>query len=495
MTTAFLLVAFSFGQIPLSGNPSSPAGQVEAAYRDLLTLPANVQPYIRYLTLYNVPADKRQLPWRVMSGHVNGLSREPDIVAPVQIGNLIRLNIQDYGWSKELWEKLAEADPYFHAFITVEEEVLIDQPYGVIDEKTGKWRQTEIRKEKEKKKVRKFSASAPWLVDGIQQAATIKALIELTQSQCPILRGDWFFSQTAIQADRNPGYYDFLGIKNRKDFEKLVGFDAKLAAESRRKELLEAVSDSGVTQQPRRIGRFEAIGGMGYWRTFDNRRALDERNPLRILDDKNFKFDASEEYGALPNHLWATGLFAANGDRQDSAPDFIAADHTSKSNDHRVHVNLSCLRCHGPNAGMQPIDGWLRNLVQAPLALQSPDYEVLKDLRQKYLRDMANPQEDDRRLYTRSLKEATGLNPKQYSEAYGEFWSRYEDERVDADRAAVELGTTKQSLLAAIDGYIRKTGSVDTVLSVLLRGGTIGRRQFEEAYGTGQLVLRGIVQP
>src|SRR6185437_3694782 len=62
--------------------------------------------------------------------------------------------------------------------------------------------------------------------------AAADELYRLTQSQVPVVTGDWFFVQTCIEADRGGigrgfGYYDFLGMKNRADYFKIIGLDEK----------------------------------------------------------------------------------------------------------------------------------------------------------------------------------------------------------------------------------------------------------------------------
>jgi len=481
-----------FGFLPLSGSDLATAQAVRLAAADLASLHADARLEVRYFTLYNTPSSMRQDCIRVLAGHCNGLSREPDIVklgvVPGTDSTLIRFVLSDFGWTRETWDKLADSEPYFH--VQLEAEELVDQPYGVIGE-DGKWRQTEVRKERQK--VKKASALAPWLADGLRGMAAVKALTEGTQSRCPIVRADWFVWQTCCQADRSPGYYDFLGIKTQKDFETLIGFDGKFAKKSKRVELLEAVSESGVAQQPRRIRRDNTIGIMGYWRTFDNKEAVNKANPLRILDNETFQFDAGEMFGPLPNNFWTYALFSADGTRQDSAPDFIGHDSTTNSNDGRIHVGLSCVRCHAPNSGLNPIDTWARNLLQPPLALQSPDLESIKKLRQQYLRDLQGPMDDDRRTYARALFEATGMKPKDYATAFSKCFADY-DGGVDLGRAAVDLGVTPERLKQALEAQSKATGSVDTVLSTFLRPAeqqkTVKIRQWQEAYALAHICLK-----
>lgn len=462
---AILCVAFL-----LSGDVlASPQQALAVAHANCKRIAPESQVQVRYLDATHLPPKDLIEAFQVISGHCNGLSTESDINLPTFLeGGVFRVNLLDYGWKMETWEKLAEDEPYFHAEV--------EQEYGYIV--NGVWKTTETRRE------RAHVGGQP-AID----------LISMTQSQVPIVRVDWFFSQTAIQYKRKAGYYDFLGIKNQKDFETLVGFDKKLNDASKRKELLEAVSDSGVTQEPRRIARFPAVDGMGYWKTFDqfSETARDKKNPLRVLDDENFDFDASEEYGGLPNHLWVTGLFAKDGTRQDSVPDAIAHDKTTASNDGRLHVNLACIRCHGPHDGIQPMGEWARGLfrLQGPLRLQSPSYEVIKDLRQKYLRDLKVPMELDRQAYVRALFQATGMNPVKYTQAYAAMWSRFEDEKVAPERAATEWGVDRQTMTTKLDAHLKSTGSLDNVLAKLYDGGSIKRRQYEEVYQLGAQIIGG----
>lgn len=449
------------------------------------SLPADRRIRTRYLSLYAVPEKDREAWAKLLSYHCNALSRESDLVPPAAVpgtaGQLLRIDLADYGWESKVWDKLI--DPAFH--VTVEQKTSEPWPGGVWPGDGKPYAAGSFNVERKVKQ----PALAPWLDP--QQAA---ALAELTQSKAPIVRGEWFLWQTAVQSDRNPGYYDFLGIKDKKSFDDLVGFDAKLAAKAKRLELLEAVANSTVTLQPRRIGAFPAISGW-YWQTFDSRTATDDHNPLRILNG-GFKFDAQEVFGHLPNGLPVWGLFDDKGQRQDAAPDFVASDATAHGTDRRVHVGMSCVRCHAPNGMVNPVDGWARNLFQGDLKLQSPDYEKLKELRQKYLRDLEGPLEDARRTYSRAILQATGMKPAEFGAAYGQAFAAY-DSPVSLERAARDVGLTPEEFQKRLRAYLLKTGSVDTVSAAFLgaRRGGIGTLQYHEQFSSMMLALRGLQQP
>lgn len=448
---------------------AQPGEFVVTAAQDMGTLPGEVRPHVRYLAISgkNTVSDAK-----VLSGHINGLSREPDIVPPALVGsNVLRINLKDYGWSAAVFEKLANSDPYYHVDITKDgHKIRALAPimaYGWSDRKDGKH----------------------------EVATNLKYLIEQTGSKTPILRADWFFNQTAAQFDRDPGYYDFLGIKDEKSFQKLIGFDEALAKDFK-KVLRESVAISSVTLQPRAIERQQSQGG-AYWKTYDFRKAVNKKNPLRILgEDIEKQADASEQYALLPNGMWATFLGNAKGERQDAAPDFIASDRHSKSRDKKVHINVSCVRCH-KQGGLQPIDGFVRGLNEPPLAVTSPDYEKFRQLRREYLKSMETQMELDKSLYTQAVKEATGWDTKTYAEKYAEYWERYEDAQIDLVWAAADLYTTPAILKAVLLKRIQQgntnpeTGGVDFVLARLAQGKLVEIRQYEEVHALALTILRG----
>lgn len=449
---------------------AAPQQAIATAYADCQKLP-NPQD-VRYLDATHLPPNYLVETIMVLSGHVNGMSTESDINVPTLLdGGVLRVNIRDYNWDPKVWEKLLDVEPYYHA--------LIEQEYGVTE--NGRWRRTETRQERAH-------------VGGKSAAE----LIKLTQSQVPIVRADWFFNQTAIQAEREGhGHYDFLGIKDQKSYEEIIGFSQKVNDKARNTDLIEAIEDSGIVQEARRIRGKRTSGGMRYWVTFDQLKgtAKEKNNPLRVMDDTDFKFAASEAFGPLPNDLWVTALWDNQGKLQSSVPDAIAHAKSRSSNDGRLHTNLDCIGCHMPHGGLQPIgEEWFRSLydLRGPLRLQSPDYAVLTDLRKKYLRDMMVPLELDRQAYARAIFQASGLQPAQYAVAYLKFWERYEEGKVDLQRACEEWGVEPKAALAAFDASLKRVGHIDTVIGKLMVGGSIKRRQFEESFQLGAQILGGV---
>jgi hypothetical protein len=116
----------------------TPESSVFFALADLKTIPAEQQKYIRYISLHNIPAAKRDEYAKIVSFIVNSLGTRRKIYIPVFVGasekTVIRINIKDYDWNPESWEKLAREgsgprpfpEPYFHTLIVEKAEIKFD---------------------------------------------------------------------------------------------------------------------------------------------------------------------------------------------------------------------------------------------------------------------------------------------------------------------------------------------------------------------------------
>lgn len=456
--------------LPLIAALLTPADTFAVVHADLAKLPPEARLRVRYLDLRTVPDAMRAETIKVLAGHCNQLSRLPILTAPVRVGHCLRVTLDDYGWDPLVWDRLSEEEPYYT--IRVEQ----DWPGGVYPYDGKHYAAGAFR-------VRK-AYPAVWCGEKAAEVWT------WTGSLAPVVDACWFFNRTAAQAERIVGYYDFLGVKDEATFQQLIGFDRK-KAEAFRFEVREAVADSGVTLQPRAISRHDALGG-GYWRSLDFKTAINEKNPLRVIGRETERhYDASEQFGVLPNGLWATGLFDAKGVRQDYAPPDIASDGQSKSHDKRVHVNVSCCRCHA-EGGLRPIDGWVRNLLAPPVALRTTDYKASLELKQQYVRRLEPFLERDRGQYEAAIKEISGMDGKTYAKAYGAFWEHYEDGRIGIEQAAASLGVKVEDFRGKMI-EAAKGNALDPVLAVFLLEGprrrTIGIRQWEEVYPAAQSLM------
>lgn len=417
-----------------------------------------VDPHVRSLTTYALPKEKRSDFVKALNGHVNGMSRELEIKGVQVKGDIVTLDLRDYGWTPELWDSLLRVYPW------------VDQQ--LVQVQVVKW----------------WPAGKPWL-DGkvYQKPFQYWAWENKTAAayDAPI-RADWFLAQTVIAEGKKPGYYDFLGVKDQKTFEALIRFDGKLgkALEQRRVVLV-----SGISLQPRRVQRDATVLG-GYWRTFDNEVAKDNADPANALDDA-FTFKATEAIAPLPNGMAAYGLWDDKGVLQNKAPDnIVGGDRTSASNDTRLHINLSCIRCHYQGKD----ESGLKGIAELKISkLASYDYAKFQELRRQYLdavKELKPLMAQDRAGYERAIKLATGWDGNTYAKKLQEFYAWYEDAKIDLKRAAYEVGVTEAKFVAALGSYEQKAYLLPT-LTVLTGGGVINQRQWEQAFPIAVQIVKG----
>jgi hypothetical protein len=442
---------------------ASPPEAVAAAVAHARVLPPDSKRRPRYLDLTNFSADERQDWIRLISYHLNALSREPDITLPLVINDkLLYFDLRDYAIDPTVYGRLAAIDPYFHVRLEGDQK---DQ-YG---------RVTKVR----------AHAAAPWLPHD-----EMVELVNLCQSQTPILRADWFYYQTAVSAERAAGYYDFLGLgKKADDFYKMVG---AIPTEAKRLKLEAAASIqvSTVAIHNRGITRLQALTG-GLWLTADFKTSVDRQNTIRVLkgDTEPPEGDFSEVFGVLPNKLFAYWLQDSGGNRADTAPDFIASDRTATSPDRRVHAGLSCMRCHVE--GLRPLDDYARKLYRGNLELRSPEYDRLKRLRQLYLSDLPSQLAADNATFASAVKACNGLSVAENAALVSRAWEFYADTPVPLSQAARELGCLERNLLSAVLEYVRHGGVVDPVMAAYAQTPAIAitRQHFEESFPQFQKIL------
>lgn len=440
----------------------TPADAVRVAAADLrrvaATDPARAF-QTRYLSAHNFPPAEREEIYAVASYWVNSLSREALLAKPRRVTPwLFAVVLDDYAWKRERFGSLIFAkgavEPYFHV--------------QSLDAKGAT-----------------VPAGAPWL-----PAADLAYLIATTGSETPIVRVDWFLNRTGIQEGRDGyGYLNFLEIPSRRDAEDLAGLDRK-KAEARRRELAAVVESSGVALQGRQLFRFDTIGGV-WWESRDVKAESNgrgDKNAARNLFG-DYKHDAEEIVAELPNRLPFYYLSDAAGKGIASAPPDIAADSKSPSNDKRVHVGMSCVRCH-TRAGLIAFDDLYRRQFSAE-RLQALDPALQRRIRAAYSEEIVEPWEGDVTKFGRAITRASGMTPAGLSEAYSRQWSRYLDEPVDVSRAAAETGFDPAEFVKRIDAYAKRTAVNDPVLLLFVgrEPRSMRRENFEELYGLLMLAL------
>lgn len=433
-----------------------PNSAVVYAMGDLLTVPIEDRPYIRYLSLYNVPTARRSEMAALVSFMVNSLSTRKKMYIPQFVGaseqTLIRVDIRHYEWKKEAWEKLGEKgsgprpfpEPYFHIIeeIPVLKKVKVKKLVKV--KKGGGYDQfnrpipvKEVEEEREVEETvagkREFKVSynnIPWL-----DTVGITNLAKQTESNFPIFRADWFISNASIP----PAYYDFLKLgNNTKDFENLVFADDKLATKARSQDKAVVVT-SMVARNNRTLTRSPTFTGGYYWISHDTLKSVDDRNYMHFLLDENF--DATEDIATLSNGLQAYFLTDGKGNRLDFANPDIAIDNISS--DRLVRTGRSCMICHAE--GIRPLQDEVRALtkrlqnreqVQLLITRKEDAYRI-EDL---FSSDLDEQIIKDQNLYRAAVARATGLQSEVISKLLNDTYTGYIEHLLSMDDICREVG-------------------------------------------------------
>ncbi len=489
LTIAALFLTASFAS-------AQPAKSVSDAVADCKKLPPELASRTRYLAMWAVPPEEREKEFvKVLNFWIQSLSRESDIIPPRRVtSDLLAVDIGDYQWDAKVWEAIASSEIYFHVTIESLSDEDEYEPLGIKQQvvENGviveKWVPNgQKQKTGRKIKGKRQSAFAPW-ADPLGQAQ----LGTLTGSAVPIVRADWWLVRTSQQADRNgDGYYNFLGIgDDEKDFQKLFGVDVALS-KTQGKHQAAYVEESSVTHNNRSFEFFRTINGF-YFRSIDFRTNTNKQNVTRLLngDTTPPTGDASEQYASMPNGLFA--LFLANDQRkrQDSAPDFIAGDSRSSTPDKRVHIGISCVRCHVE--GIRPVADGARELYQGDVKLSSPDYKKFQELRRLYLSDLNETIDESQKKYAKTLMRLNGFTPKANADAFAKVYSAYQDYPVTTKMFALDLGVTEESLKKSMEEYAKIKPLDPVLIKLVIRGKPIRRQYAEEVFPVAQLILAGV---
>lgn len=534
--------------------------EVRLAVADAAKLPKETVKYTRYVSLYNYAGDREltELHEKIaLLFQLNSLSRERDLVLLytqssgrpeiVKIGpTLYRINLLYYGINPEVYENLHKSNPYFPCFEKVQivpvvpakavvreveqgQKVWVKRPNFVeidaADVRDGEevWEQGKdnvLRRITLPKQGPRPPPVAPVeIVDPakVKLAAFLPAkelydLAQITQSKVPLARADWLFYRTSQAVERTgDGYYDFLEIKHRDDAYKLAALDKKVV-EKLRYDMAAMVAQSGVaTNRNRQVWWLKTYIG-SWWQTFDiDKKAVGKRNLLRLLgravDNVDFDHQAEEIYFHLPNRLWAVLACNNKGELQQTVPTEIAGDDTQTNNDKRIHVCLSCFRCH--TEGLKPVDDWGKKAyreatdskLKGSVALASNDYKELLRLRQLYLSDMPEQLREDQEAYIRTLKKLNGLTPKANAEGVRKVFQLYYDTPLDWKATARELGVKEEVWRKALTNYAARLKVERKILDPILGGllaeesQPILRDQWEEVFSIAQMILKEASPP
>jgi mono/diheme cytochrome c family protein len=359
---------------------------------------------------------------------LNSLSRSPDVVrfTPIDPGEtIIRVNLDELGWTSEDWETILKSYPY---------KMQPDTSYKNL-------------------------------------------LVTSTDSKMPYVRADWF----AFTASR-PGMYEKL-LKLAPDFNQLAKDEGVDLEGNIRKFIAQRAGFqvSGVSRNNRLIERHPSKHGY-FWTSYDfadnkGRQNLYE-HPLGPEGKNAFKHDGGESIFSLPNGFQAYYLNTADGKSLDKGPTNIVQDKRAK--DLAVTNGISCMGCH--EFGMIKAKDEIRKIALGGPGGKAFSRAELREIDGLYPENerMDKMIDADAKRFQDAMYRA-GLDPNlNYNgiEMITALSQRYEQD-VDLTMAAAELGMTKDEFMQATSGGF-KPGLIPTIRR--LQQNSVPRDQFEFRY-------------
>jgi WD40 repeat protein/mono/diheme cytochrome c family protein len=379
---------------------------------------------------------------------LNSLSWHPRITLPKPVdpaGLVLRIDLRDYLWDANLWNRL-----------------LAEYPYGIFTD-----------------------------------TAVARAAVVATATRLPVVRLDWFVAN----ASRPPLYYDLLQIPNNlAELERQLRVDAVVDVQQERVARA-GFNGSGISRNNRVLERHDSVHG-AYWRTFDfnavpqnlTERDLllpDRRNVFAYplgpgAGDNTFQHAGGEAIFNLPNGLQGYVLVNADNQRLDKGPTAIVSD--PKRPDRAVEAGVSCIGCHV--VGINPKDDQIRDHVaKNPKAFSRADADLIRALyvpKEKMRTLMAEDAERFRKAIEKTGNKVNG------AEVVMAMTLRYEAD-VDLPTLASEAGVSADDFLARLT---RSEILAKNLGALKVPGGTVARQVVVQAFGdvVRELHLGGVFQ-
>lgn len=439
---------------------ASPASAVAAAWEDARQLPPERRLVTRYLDASDFRADELPEFERAFAFHCNQLTafrrefQRPRKVAP----GLYAVDLAAAHWKAAVWEKLAATEPYF----LTREKRYYPWPGGVYAGDGKHYAAGSFT----------YYKFVPQYDGRRYDLAQMRQLGEWLGTYVPVVSANWFVVQTSRQLnlqnkETGAGYYDFLGVKDRKTFLALVDLDEAKSLKHGF-DLRGTLAKSGVNQNGRQVGYLRSFVGAAYY-TLDADATQGRANPVRNLARGDFKHKAEEWYAQLPNGLWAFFLGDQDGKIQATAPDFIGPDKSPLNTgpDGRIHVGVSCVRCHVE--GLRPVEDWTRRVLRNPAGLIADDYQKFLELTGQYFSDFNGQLAQDQAAYAAALKKLNGLTPAENAAAYARLYARYTERDYGTREIANLLGVDEGRLIRKLKEYAAAQGGrIDLLLVGLL---------------------------
>lgn len=406
--------------------PETPNDVYELVAIDLASVKPADRPYTRYLTSWPSSPSQRDSLSSATSFWANSLSWSPKLV-PLQStadGSLWRIDLRHFLWSREAWENLAGADPYF---ATTSKNAKGEIVRGWLDPKV----EFTVRRE--------------------------------TGSTKAVLRADFFLARTSLDGKKADGFFregfysQFLGLpKTDKELKAILKAEEKVKIPVSGYDVLvfllqgDAVKKSQVAKHNRGLqvtrtllGRDEAF----IWESLDTDTNTGQSSVQKALAG-TIKRAGGEFIFSLPNGMHGYYICDAKGNRVAEVPTNIAEDNNSATQA-VVVLGWKCVKCHGPNSGINGFDPYIRPQIvgkSTALAIISDgkNEKQIDEERQRqetyYLGDLKEITEKHRKSYLRMIDDANGLTPEENTKNYLKWVEGYLYQFVDRDAALRETG-------------------------------------------------------
>ncbi|NBO39623.1 hypothetical protein EBU99_13680 [bacterium] len=334
--------------------------------------------------------------------------------------NLIRINLNDLGWTTQTWDKIVKS-----------------YPYQIIP--------------KDKR--------------------ALSLLQTQMQTTLPVIRADWFVAMCS----QPPLYYDLLEAPLTLDeFTKKIGIDLTKAEQD--KNIMRAgFNNSEVADFSRVIERVENRSNVFMWHSFEFGSAFNDRNPFekpfgpgatfsKIKETQNLAFnhDGKEIIYSLPNSFIAFFVVDGAGNRLDLAP---TRARNSSAVTGLATVGVACMTCHSQGLLEK------KDEIKAAFLKKTNLSKTVSDLVKTLYTDsepFLNQIHQDTQDYQTALKEA-GIDISQ-ADPVSRILKTFNDS-VNLKVAAGELGLPPEELKKTLNANPTVAGQV----SALTTDGTISR--------------------
>jgi mono/diheme cytochrome c family protein len=410
--------------------------------------------YVSFVHLFNAGQSDIKLKEHAnsLSRTLNHLSDRAAIAKPKAInpeGTLFRINIRDYGWSDNDWNRVTEDYAYRDLF-----------PDG----------------------------------------STREQFRDITGTTVVLVRGDWF----ALHMTQPSSYNELLDIPNNLrgaerefNFDLFDNIEREAAGNGGGVVMRSGFMKSGVSLSNRVFERHEIDNG-AFWISYDfekvqleeddsqgvrrfnifaaplGPRFADGNNPIRGAGEFGFDHTAGEVIATLPNGLFYYMLITNNGTRADNAPTSIVSDPTRPEG---IINGYSCMNCHA-NGLLQKDDEIRANMANLT-GLSDRQREAVENL---YVpkETMDKAMAGDNKRYRQAIADAS-LDPTVASPSILSLAQSYEA-WVTPATAAAELGLTVAELKKLIEDRVSR--NMQNQLSPLMTGsGQMARSLYEPIVG------------